>query len=49
MGREVFLTQCRKVTATGKVSGLCPERLPVGKVVTVPMQMHHIPSRVLSL
>jgi len=45
VGRAILLTECRKVTATAKASGssLCPERLPVGKIIIIPVQMHHIP------
>lgn len=45
MGRGLLFTQCRKVTATGNVSGnsMSPGRLPVGKVIIAPMQMYHIP------
>lgn len=49
MGR-VIIIQCRNINAAGKVSGnnLCPERVPVGNINVVPMQMHSIPKQVLS-
>lgn len=42
---KVIIIQCRNINAAGTVSGnnLCPERAPVGNIIVVPMQMHHIP------